>query len=146
MSGGALTRRSLAMALAAVVLGLGAGQPEWARADEAKTLRQEIDALKESQEALRRELEEIKSLLLDRRETTSAPRKGQTMAVRVADAPFRGSATAKVTVVEFSDYRSSLAFKSTPCHVAYGAVWRVLIGKARGRGARVRAPRRLAGC
>ena len=100
-----MRRRSLAMALAAVALGLAAGQPGPARADEAKTLRQEIEALKESQEALRKELEEIKSLLLDRRETTAAPRKGQTMAVRVADAPFRGSATAKVTVVEFSDYQ-----------------------------------------
>jgi protein-disulfide isomerase len=100
-----MTRRSLAAALAAIALGVAAGPPEGARADETKALRQEIEALKEGQEALRKELEELKGLLRSGRETTAAPRRGQTTAVRVADAPFRGSATAKVTVVEFSDYQ-----------------------------------------
>ena len=99
-----MARTSLATALATVVLALLAAPPPAARADETKTLRQEIDALKEGQDALRRELEELKALLRDRRDAV-APRRGHTIGVRVADAPFRGSAAARVTVVEFSDYQ-----------------------------------------
>ena len=90
-----MARTSLATALATVVLALLAAPPPAARADETKTLRQEIDALKEGQDALRRELEELKALLRDRRDAV-APRRGHTIGVRVADAPFRGSAAARV--------------------------------------------------
>ena len=88
-------------------------------ADDGRALRKEIEALKAGQEAIYRELQEIKSLL---RPSTpgaaqpSAPAAGRPAAaatttetvdfvVNVAGASFKGDKNAKVTVVEFTDYQ-----------------------------------------
>ena len=70
-------------------------------AEELKALKREIEALKESQRAMQKDLQVIKSLLLGQRE--AAPFQGA--AINLEKAPFMGEKNAKVTLVEFTDYQ-----------------------------------------
>jgi protein-disulfide isomerase len=77
-----------------------------ARADEA-AIRQELDALKQGQEAIRKDLDEIKKLLQAR---PTQPQRGASVealtgAVAIGDNPPKGKSAAKLTLVEFSDYQ-----------------------------------------
>jgi protein-disulfide isomerase len=91
-------------ALAAVTLTLwpqqGIGQP----ADEMKALKKEIETLREGQVGIQKELQEIKGLLRAR-PSAAAPAPPQEVVVSVDGAPFKGERTAKVTVVDFTDYQ-----------------------------------------
>jgi hypothetical protein len=69
--------------------------------EEIKALRREIEALKEGQQAIRRELQEIKSLLLAKQ----APSPAQPAVVSVDDDPFLGNKNARVVMIDFSDYQ-----------------------------------------
>lgn len=81
---------------------LGA-QPGLAQSsDELAALKKEIEALKEGQKAIQRELQLIKTLLFARQQPSSAP---QEFVVSVDGAPFLGDKNAKLTLVEFSDYQ-----------------------------------------
>lgn len=70
-------------------------------AEELKALKKEVEALKESQRAMQKDLQLIKSLLIGRRET--GPFQGAT--INLEKAPFMGEKNAKVTLVEFTDYQ-----------------------------------------
>ena len=70
-------------------------------AEELKALKKEVEALKESQRAIEKDLQLIKSLLFGRRE--AAPFKGA--ALSLEKAPYMGAKNAKVTLVEFTDYQ-----------------------------------------
>ena len=71
--------------------------------DELATLTKEIRELRELQESLQRDVQEIKRLVQERPEpSVEAPRE---VTVTVGGAPFRGDPDAPVTVVEFSDYQ-----------------------------------------
>lgn len=64
-------------------------------------LRRDIRELKQGQEAIQRELQELKRLLLAREPARPArPEK-----ISIASRPFRGSEGARVVLVEFSDYQ-----------------------------------------
>ena len=67
-----------------------------------KSLRKDVETLKEGQTAIQKELQEIKGLLRAR-PTTAAP--AQEVVLSIDGAPFRGSKNAKVTLVEFTDYQ-----------------------------------------
>lgn len=70
---------------------------------EVRALRKEVEALKEGQQAMREELEEVKKLL---REVAENARKGQRQqTVSVDDDPAIGESTAKVVLIDFSDYQ-----------------------------------------
>jgi len=56
--------------------------------DDFKALRKEIEALKEGQVAIQKELQEIKNLLRTR--PAAAPAEPQNIVLSVADAPFKG--------------------------------------------------------
>jgi protein-disulfide isomerase len=72
--------------------------------DDLTTLRKDIDALKEGQAAIQKELKEIKGLLQQGgRPSAAAPPKEAV--VNVDGAPFKGQKNAKVTLVDFTDYQ-----------------------------------------
>ena len=71
-------------------------------ADELRSIRQDIEALKEGQAAIRKDLLEIKTLLRAR-PTAAAP--AQEVVLAVGDAPSRGSKDARLVLVEFTDYQ-----------------------------------------
>ena len=66
-------------------------------------LRAEIESLKEGQARIESELAAIKKLLLASQPKKPAPFKPQD--VTISGSPFRGSPTAKITLVEFTDYQ-----------------------------------------
>jgi protein-disulfide isomerase len=99
--------------LAAVALVLAFAMPSSAQSsDELTALRREMEALKQSQLAIQKELQEIKSLLLQRLQPPgsaqpagSAQPPMRDIVVETAGAPVKGRADARVTLVEFSDYQ-----------------------------------------
>ena len=90
---------AVAAALAIVVV----AQPGFAQqGDDVKSLRKEVDALKEGQKAIQNDIQELKNLIRSR--PAAAPPSLEAT-VTVKGAPFKGSQTAKVTLVEFTDYQ-----------------------------------------
>ena len=93
--------RSAAAVTALTVLALGAG----AGAQETDVARQ-IQELKAGQQQIRRELAEIKRLL--ERQAQGAQAARSPVAGRLfslGDNPVKGESTAKLTLVEFTDYQ-----------------------------------------
>ena len=77
-----------------------------AQSDDPTALRKEIDGLKAGQQAIQKELGEIKKLLQARpqpRRNQPAPFKATDISIK--GAPFLGRPNAKVTMVEFTDYQ-----------------------------------------
>ncbi len=68
-------------------------------ADELASIRKEIQALKDAQLAILKELQEIRQALTGRQAPAPNP------VISVAGAPFRGKADARLTLIEFSDYQ-----------------------------------------
>jgi protein-disulfide isomerase len=93
---------AMAWGLGLALLGVFAAAPAFAQSEDAGALRREIDALREGQERIERKLLEIEGLLRGRA-GAPAPAAPDPV-VSVDGAPFRGERTAKVTIVEFSDY------------------------------------------
>ena len=71
--------------------------------EELKGVRKELESLKEGQTAIQKDLQEIKTLLRIR--PAAAPAEPQNIVLSVADAPFKGERTAKLTLIDFSDYQ-----------------------------------------
>ncbi len=69
-------------------------------------LKEEIEALKEGQKAIQKELQEIKSLLRARQAPapTAAPPPRE-FVLDLGGSPFQGKENAKLTLVEFTDYQ-----------------------------------------
>ena len=72
-------------------------------APEIDELRKEIDALKAGQAAIQRDLQEIKRLLQARPAADALPREP----IDISKDPIRGSANARVAIIEYSDYQCS---------------------------------------
>jgi len=69
-------------------------------------LKEEIEALKEGQKAIQKELQEIKSLLRARQAPAPAPAPPpREFVLDLAGSPFKGDENAKLTLVEFTDYQ-----------------------------------------
>ncbi len=69
--------------------------------EEANDLK-EIEALKEGQKAIQKELQEIKSLLGTRPAPVAAPPE---FVLDIEGNPFKGDGNAKLTLIEFTDYQ-----------------------------------------
>lgn len=98
----------VALMLAVYVLAVSAATPAASQpADDTAKLRQEIEALKAGQQALRKDLEDVKALLRARLAAppASGPTPAEPVSLAIDGAPFRGSKHATVTLVEFSDFQ-----------------------------------------
>jgi protein-disulfide isomerase len=72
-------------------------------------MRKDIEALKEGQRAIQKDLEEIKRLLQSRPVADALPKEP----ISIANEPFKGSGSAKVAVIEFSDYQCPFCSRYT---------------------------------
>jgi protein-disulfide isomerase len=93
-----------ALGVAALLALLPSAAPSaCAQADDAlKTLKEDVQQLKEGQTRMQRQLDEIHNLL---RARAGAPPTGPGAHVTVDGAPTKGDKDARVTLVEFSDYQ-----------------------------------------
>jgi protein-disulfide isomerase len=101
--------------LALLTLGSGAvvwAQPETPTPDELQTLRKEIQALKEGQQAIQNNLKAIKELLTARQRPRSNIQDVK-FTVNVAKDPAKGPSDAKVTLIEFTDYQCPYCVRHT---------------------------------
>ena len=76
--------------------------------EELKALSKEIEALKQGQKNIQRDLQELKTLLRARpapAQPQAAAAPGGGIVVSIDGAPFKGEKNAKVTIVEFTDFQ-----------------------------------------
>lgn len=98
--------KRLAVLLVMAALVSGSPQPGFSQAgDDNKALRKEVEALREGQSAIQKELQELKTLLQGARLTAPRPAEPQNVLLSLEGAPSVGNPNAKVTLVEFSDYQ-----------------------------------------
>lgn len=74
-------------------------------AQEVRELREEVRALKDGQEAMQKDLQEIKRLLQQARGPAQPQAPAMPEFVSVDDDPSIGSADARVVMIDFSDYQ-----------------------------------------
>jgi len=80
-------------------------QPSYSQsAEELKALENEVKALKEGQQAIQKEIQEIKSSLRAQQEPPVPPAFKETV-MSIEGYPFMGNKDAKLTIIEFSDYQ-----------------------------------------
>ena len=97
-------KRLVALAVV-VILTLLFTQPGLGQtSDELKALKDEIKALKEGQDVIQKDLQEIKNLLRARPAPQAPPEFKEAM-IDVAGDPFKGVDTAKLVLIEFSEYQ-----------------------------------------
>jgi hypothetical protein len=70
-------------------------------AEEFKALKDEVKTLKEGQDVIRKDIQDIKAQL----QAKPAPAEFKETVVNVDGDPFKGSNDAKVVLIEFSDYQ-----------------------------------------
>ena len=71
---------------------------------EVQTLKKEIEALKEGQTAIQKDLQEIKKLL-QTRQAPAAPAEFKEAIINIDNAPVKGDKNARLVLMEFSDYQ-----------------------------------------
>jgi peptidoglycan hydrolase CwlO-like protein len=69
--------------------------------DDINALKEEIEALKQGQKAMQKDIQEIKNQLRARQ----APPEFKEAMIELGDNPFKGNKNARITLVEFSDYQ-----------------------------------------
>ena len=104
MRKGVVIARSAVLAIL-TILGIALGaQPAMAQTPaEFDALKKQVDALKEGQAALQKELQQIKTFLAAR-PTAATPPPSEAI-VKIDGAPFKGKKDARVTIVDFTDYQ-----------------------------------------
>jgi hypothetical protein len=100
------TRHGRVVALA-VALWVGVAAPAGAQSMEEllRSLRKEIEALKEGQASMRREIEEIKDALRARDAREAPPPAPQNIALSLDGAPVKGDGKARLVLIDFTDYQ-----------------------------------------
>ena len=83
------------------------GSSAWAQQEEEADLRKQMEELKKGQDEIRKELADIKKLLQASQSRAAAPAAPdvRNLVLDVGSNPFRGEATATLTLVEFTDYQ-----------------------------------------
>lgn len=70
--------------------------------DELKSLRKEMEELKESQKAIQKDLQEIKGVLRARGLIEEDP---QNLFINISGRPVKGNPNARLVLIEFSEYQ-----------------------------------------
>jgi hypothetical protein len=99
--------RAGSIAALALVASLGAPAPALAQSTEEllRSLRKEIEALKEGQASMRREIQEIKDALRAREAREAPPPAPQHISLTLDGAPVKGDGKARLVLVDFTDYQ-----------------------------------------
>jgi len=100
-----MTRGMVLAILTAAGLVLGARSAAAQTPAEFEALKKQVDALKEGQAALQKEIQQIKAFLTARPTGQAAPPPPSEALVKIDGAPFKGKKDAKVTIVDFTDYQ-----------------------------------------
>jgi len=87
------------------VLILWSGIPVAAQGGAVNELKKEIETLKQGQEAIQKDLQEIKKLLTARQAPAPTPAAPLNVVLDVGENPFKGDRSARLTLVEFTDYQ-----------------------------------------
>ncbi len=89
------------------VLILWFGIPVAAQGGAVNELKKEIETLKQGQEAIQKDLQEIKKLLTTRQAPapTPTPTAPIDVVLDISENPFKGDRSARLTLVEFTDYQ-----------------------------------------
>jgi protein-disulfide isomerase len=93
------------------VLALLSLSPPQSQADEIATLKRQMQELKTQQTSMERDLQTIKSILQRAQAPEADPFVGKTIAI--SKEPSRGNASAKITIVEVSDYHCPFCRRQT---------------------------------
>ncbi len=94
-------RETARRVLTGLVLAVVAAGPAAAQQPTSEDLRKDIQALQESLKAIQKDLQDIKAMLA----RPAGPPSLVNRVVELGDAPSRGDANARLTVVEVSDYQ-----------------------------------------
>ncbi len=77
--------------------------------DDLKAMQKDIEALKDAQKRVEKELNAIKNLLRRRQAPQArrrrAPQPFKPIVLSIGDDPYKGEKNAKVTIIDFSDYQ-----------------------------------------
>jgi len=85
-----------------IMLFLLSAQPGFAQSSkELNAVKEDIKALKEGQQAIQKDIQEIKNQL----KAKPAPAEFKETVINVDGDPFKGNKDAKLAVIEFSDYQ-----------------------------------------
>src|SRR6267378_5989755 len=99
-----MTNRTLITLSGLTLLILACAQPGSTQSsDDLRALRRDIDALKSNQTSIQKELQELKTLL--QRPQAPSAAEPRDVVLKIAGAPFKGDPTARLTLIEFSDYQ-----------------------------------------
>jgi hypothetical protein len=94
--------RKIFIIAAVTVLSLLFAQPGFSqKSKELDTVKEDIKALKEGQQAIQKDIQEIKNQL----KAKPAPAEFKETVINVDGDPFKGSKDAKLALIEFSDYQ-----------------------------------------
>jgi protein-disulfide isomerase len=94
--------RKSSLSLGLVLTGLLMAPLALAQQQPTDDLKKDIEALKEGQKAIQKDLQEIKTLL---QRPAGPPPPPQNVVLDLGKSPVKGERTAKLTLVEFSDYQ-----------------------------------------
>jgi protein-disulfide isomerase len=94
--------KKLSVIASVAILLLLFAQPGFSqKSKELDTIKEDVKALKEGQQAIQKELQEIKNQL----KAKPAPAEFKETVINVDGDPFKGNKDAKLAVIEFSDYQ-----------------------------------------
>jgi hypothetical protein len=98
--------RGRGIAAIGVALYFGTAAPAGAQSTEelVRSLRKEIEALKEGQASMRREIQELRDALRAQ-EARQAPPAPHNIALTLDGAPVRGDGRARLILIDFTDYQ-----------------------------------------
>ena len=99
------TQRVFTMALGLLILGLWLQAPDVLAqtSQELQELKETLQELKTGQQAIQKDLQELKAVLI--RAARQAAQPPQEVVLRVDKEPFKGEINARVTLIDFSDYQ-----------------------------------------